>query len=776
MAIGLGTTSVGAQTTDITVFGSSLSSSFSDRSTSPRSFSAFAPNSGSPSSHDGTVMSFNPQPWSGLSFVGSDQSISSYGALNFWVNGGASGGQQFTVEVKNGGQLIAGAAVEALVGHPLAPSTWTQVTLPIPERSVLHGLSTFNEVAFYADTSIDRPMVYLDDIVLVHRSGGSDGSGTVPTFPTRSGPCLNRTVRVMPLGDSLTAYPESYRGPLYRTLVSEGWNVDFVGSESRTPTGGGDPDHEGHGGSPIGPGGPGNLADNAPGWIASANPDVIILDIGANDAGARRSLAIAAPKKLAELVKKITDLRPNVIILLGDVPPNGWNLDNFVEQRDINAMAGALGDSSSSDTVIHVPVWPRLRSGWSTSVDTYDNTHFTVSGGQRFASAWLPETRSVLDALRCTGSTAPTTSRATTTTEPPTNPNGSTTLPSPTTLPSMTTTTVASPGGAFALGNQVFNDLNNDGFLGAGESGIGGVTLRLYNNLQPTGASAVTAADGTYAFRNLAASTAYQVCVDPFGSFVGSNGSGITSRVAGDASAHDPNDSVDHDDNAKLQWDGSHCTGHIILDTARSLNNRVDIGLFNPGGTPVTTTVGSTTAPTTSSPTTSSPTTSSPTTSSPTTSTPTTSSPTTSSPPTVPSTTGVGSYTIGNQIFDDLNNNGLFDGNENGISGVTVRLRYNAQPTGRSTVTSASGTYQFGGLAAGTEYQICIDMPSGFTGSTGTSTVPAGSDLTSFDANDSVDNDDNGKYLWDGNHCSSHIVVDALRPANLRVDIGLVRR
>ena len=71
----------------------------------------------------------------------------------------------------------------------------------------------------------------------------------------------------MPLGDSITAWPDSYRGPLYRWLISTGRNVDFVGSQSWGPTGGGDADHQAHGGYTIGPdanldwqGNPGNLA------------------------------------------------------------------------------------------------------------------------------------------------------------------------------------------------------------------------------------------------------------------------------------------------------------------------------------------------------------------------------------------------------------------------------------------------------------------------------------------------------------------------------------
>lgn len=136
----------------------------------------------------------------------------------------------------------------------------------------------------------------------------------------------------------------------------------------------------------------------------------------------------------------------------------------------------------------------------------------------------------------------------------------------------------------------------------------------------------------------------------------------------------------------------------------------------------------------------------------------------------------LGSYVIGNQIFEDRNNNGRFDAGEPGVAGVTVRLRLNQVPTGKTVVTGSDGTYLFSGLTANTEYQVCIDDVPGFVGSTGTSALPPGSDIVAPDANDIVDNDDNGRLLWDASHCTSHIIVDSARPTNHRVDIGLVRK
>ena len=88
----------------------------------------------------------------------------------------------------------------------------------------------------------------------------------------------------MPLGDSIT-YGEGgaggfggYRGPLYFALDGAGYSIDYVGTLS--DNGGSIPDrnHEGHPGWRID-----QIHDNIGGWLGAANPDIILLHIGAND-------------------------------------------------------------------------------------------------------------------------------------------------------------------------------------------------------------------------------------------------------------------------------------------------------------------------------------------------------------------------------------------------------------------------------------------------------------------------------------------------------------
>jgi len=70
------------------------------------------------------------------------------------------------------------------------------------------------------------------------------------------------------------------------------------------------------------------------------------------------------------------------------------------------------------------------------------------------------------------------------------------------------------------------------------------------------------------------------------------------------------------------------------------------------------------------------------------------------------------SGSIGDRVWNDLNNNGVQDAGEPGMSGVPVRLNRNGSLVA-STVTDGSGNYSFLGLCPGT-YSVEVDAPAGF--------------------------------------------------------------
>lgn len=100
---------------------------------------------------------------------------------------------------------------------------------------------------------------------------------------------LARVVRIMPLGDSITAgehygYPPfgertGYRKPLYELLTAAAYDVNFVGSLDWgfdvTPSF--DCDHEGHPGWTAG-----QIASNVYRWLEQNPPDIVLAHVGTN--------------------------------------------------------------------------------------------------------------------------------------------------------------------------------------------------------------------------------------------------------------------------------------------------------------------------------------------------------------------------------------------------------------------------------------------------------------------------------------------------------------
>ncbi len=67
---------------------------------------------------------------------------------------------------------------------------------------------------------------------------------------------------------------------------------------------------------------------------------------------------------------------------------------------------------------------------------------------------------------------------------------------------------------------------------------------------------------------------------------------------------------------------------------------------------------------------------------------------------------------ISGTVFSDSNGNGLVDGTDKGLGGVTVQLLNAAgQPTGATTTTASNGSYRFTGLQPGT-YSVQVDQVS----------------------------------------------------------------
>ena len=202
--------------------------------------------------------------------------------------------------------------------------------------------------------------------------------------------------RILPMGDSTTssfAGHNSFRRPLWFLLQDAGFSVDFVGSQNgvdianSTPP---DPDfdmnHEGH------PGWTSADGANFAGDIAAAQqPDVVMLDLGANDP----SNGILPEETTANLQMIIEDFRavnPDVTIVLALPPPSVGD-----DKHDMSALkkaiqAAAKNEKSAGAHVIVV----NLGGGFSASKDTFDGAHPNESGEAKLAKRYFKALRKVL--------------------------------------------------------------------------------------------------------------------------------------------------------------------------------------------------------------------------------------------------------------------------------------------------------------------------------------------------------------------------------------------
>ncbi len=124
---------------------------------------------------------------------------------------------------------------------------------------------------------------------------------------------------VMPLGDSIThgagsSQGSGYRADLWNRLAPHTDSLDFVGSLRNGKLA--DPDHEGHWGWKIG-----GLSANIDRWLPAAQPNVVLLHIGTNDMHDNYQVD-TAPRRLGELIDKITSIAPDMTVLVSSLVPS----------------------------------------------------------------------------------------------------------------------------------------------------------------------------------------------------------------------------------------------------------------------------------------------------------------------------------------------------------------------------------------------------------------------------------------------------------------------
>lgn len=210
-----------------------------------------------------------------------------------------------------------------------------------------------------------------------------------------------------------------------------------------------------------------------------------------------------------------------------------------------------------------------------------------------------------------------------------------------------------------AIGDRVWKDTNGNGVQDGGEPSVPGVTVELLAGCSGTTvvASKVTNSNGSYLFTGLAAGQ-YRVKF---------------TLIAGYTGFSPKNAIADDDYDSEANPDG--VTDCFTLASGQEQYS-IDAGLTSGSATPTNTPV---------------------------------------SPTATPTNTPVPTLgSIGDKVWKDTNGNGVQDGGEPGVSGVTVQLKDCSGNELQTTTTNGNGNYTFSGLAAGC-YTVTVSLPGGYT-------------------------------------------------------------
>ena len=208
-------------------------------------------------------------------------------------------------------------------------------------------------------------------------------------------------VKIMPLGDSITAGPGCWRAILWHDLQTNGYtNIDFVGS---VPDGGCnygytyDGDNEGHGGySATG------IAQNnqLPAWLSAANPDIVLMHLGTNDMWGGSIPVSSVLAAYTTLIGQMRANNPRMKILVAQIipmnPPSCPTCAAEVQSLDQAIPGWAAGLTTAQSPIVVVDQW----TGFDDATDTGgDGVHPNDAGFAKMAARWYPPLAQVLSGI-----------------------------------------------------------------------------------------------------------------------------------------------------------------------------------------------------------------------------------------------------------------------------------------------------------------------------------------------------------------------------------------
>ncbi len=201
----------------------------------------------------------------------------------------------------------------------------------------------------------------------------------------------NNPVRIMPLGDSITAGSYGagengiggYRAPLWKMLEDENIDFDFVGTLNDPRNATFDTGHEGWPGWRVD-----QLNDSVAAWISKTSPDVILLQIGVNDLLQGADVQTVS-SRLDKLIGNINAEAPGAKLFVSSIMdvlvPNYYKV-SLDSVKAYNAQIPVIVKKYNSKQIWFVDI--NSKSNLGSDDFSEDRLHPNDSGYLKMANAW----------------------------------------------------------------------------------------------------------------------------------------------------------------------------------------------------------------------------------------------------------------------------------------------------------------------------------------------------------------------------------------------------
>ena len=355
--------------------------------------------------------------WGGMSldsrnvnWVWVDQPANLYTHLGFDVSAGpVVGAAMSSLEAS----LDLGWGLSAKISNyvpSFAPGAWYHVEIPL---SVMNPAGVPFRKIMFQNNSTSNLTFYIDKVVLLNRTTSPTPTPTPTPIPTPTptptpippvGTQLQSCSSIMPLGDSITVGVNGgYRNDLYSGLLQNNCGVAYVGTQFDQWTHVADKDHEGHSGLSIG-----GIASSVNAWMASTQPNIILLMAGTNDTAwwTNEDGAQIGARHNA-LIEQLRTARPNAWIFVASIPPqsqvfihgkpDGQNTTASVDRAVLTQQFNAVVRSNVN---ARIAAGQRVRfvdvNSALTTADLYDGIHPTEAAHAKIALKFLGAIRAAL--------------------------------------------------------------------------------------------------------------------------------------------------------------------------------------------------------------------------------------------------------------------------------------------------------------------------------------------------------------------------------------------